>query len=315
MAPTQMINAQMINAQMINTQMINVDLLIWVGCAVSVVINRHRWLMRFIFSPRSLTLTVALGFLGFSGLIVLLRSLAIVPAGHVGIVDQFGAVSNQTLDSGIHLKYPLANVVRLSTQTQELKETTETPSQDGLIVTADVSILYRLDPAKATQIYKTLGKEYEQVILVPQFRSAIRSATAKYSSQTLYTSKRAAVAQELQQEMSQALGDRGIFVEAVLLRNVTLPPKLQDSVQAKLQAEQDSQRMEFVLQKEKKEADRKRIEAQGIADSQRIIAQGLTDKILQFRQIEATEKLAQSQNAKVVIVGGEAKTLPMLLQP
>jgi regulator of protease activity HflC (stomatin/prohibitin superfamily) len=271
--------------------------------------------MRSIFNSRSLPLTLALGCLGFTGLLFLWRSLAIVPAGKLGIVDQFGAVSNQTLESGIHLKHPLAKVVLLSTQTQELKETTETPSQDGLIVTADVSILYRLDPAKATQIYKTLGTEYAQVVLVPQFRSAIRSATAKYPAQTLYTSKREAVAQELQQEIGQSLSDRGILVETTLLRNVTLPKKLQDSVQEKLKAEQDSQRMEFVLQKERKEADRKRIEAQGIADSQRIISQGLTDKILQFRQIEATEKLAQSQNAKVVIVGGEAKTLPLLLQP
>ncbi len=271
--------------------------------------------MRSRFSPRSLPFTLALGFLGLSGLIILMRAIAIVPAGQLGIVDQFGTVSNQPLESGIHLKNPLAKVVLLSTQTQELKETTETPSQDGLIVTADVSVLYRLDPAKATQVYKTLGTEYAQVVLVPQFRSAIRSATAKYPSQALYTSKREAVAQELQQEIGQSLSDRGIFVETTLLRNVTLPKKLQDSVQEKLQAEQDSQRMEFVLQKEKKEAERKRIEAQGIADSQRIISQGLTDKVLQFRQIEATEKLAQSQNSKVVIVGGESKTLPLLLQP
>lgn len=271
--------------------------------------------MRSRFSPRSLPFSLALGFLGLSGLLVLTRAIAIVPAGQLGIVDQFGTVSNQPLDSGIHLKNPFAKVVLLSTQTQELKETTETPSQDGLIVTADVSVLYRLDPAKATQVYKTLGTEYAQVVLVPQFRSAIRSATAKYPSQSLYTSKREAVAQELQQELGKSLSDRGIFVETTLLRNVTLPKNLQDSVQEKLKAEQDSQRMEFVLQKEKKEAERKRIEAQGIADSQRIISQGLTDKVLQFRQIEATEKLAQSQNSKVVIVGGDSKTLPLLLQP
>ncbi len=253
--------------------------------------------------------------MGFAGLIVLLRSLAIVPAGQIGIVDQFGKVSDQTLDAGIHLKNPLAKVVLLSLQTQELKETTQTPSQDGLIVTADVSVLYRLDPLKVKQIYQTIGTEYAQIILVPQFRSAIRSATAKYPAQLLYTSKREAVAQELQQEISRPLSDRGLLVETTLLRNITLPDSIQASVQAKLQAEQDSQRMEFVLQKEKKEAERKRIEAQGTADSQRIISQGLTDKILQFRQIQAMEKLADSKNAKVVVVGNDAKSPAMLLQP
>ncbi len=271
--------------------------------------------MRFSSNLRSLPLTVALGFVGLTGLLFLSRALAIVPAGKIGIVDQFGQVSDQTLDPGLHFKNPLAKVVLLSTQTQELKETTETPAQDGLIVTADVSVLYRVDPAKAKQLYQTVGTEYAQVVLVPQFRAAIRSATAKYPSQALYTSKREAVAQELQQEISRILGDRGILIETTLLRNITLPQNLQAAVQSKLQAEQDSQRMEFVLQKEKQEADRKRIEAQGIADSQRIIAQGLTDKILQFRQIEATEKLAQSPNAKMVIVGSDAKAPAMFMQP
>jgi regulator of protease activity HflC (stomatin/prohibitin superfamily) len=271
--------------------------------------------MQLMLTRRSLLATMILGLVGVSGLVVLLRSLAMVPAGHIGIIDQFGQVSDQTLTPGIHLKNPLAKVVLLSTQTQELKETTETASQDGLVITADVSLLYRLDAAKAKQLYQTVGRNYAEVVVVPQFRAAIRNTTARYPAQLLYTSKREAAGQELQQALSQPLGDRGLVVETTLLRNIILPEAVQASVQAKLQAEQDSQRMEFVLQKEKKEAERKRIEAQGVADSQRIVGQGLTDKVLQFRQIEATEKLAQSQNSKVVIVGGGDSAPNLMLQP
>lgn len=251
---------------------------------------------------------------GVGVLIVASRFLVITPTGQVGVLDQMGQVSQQVLTPGIHLRSPFARVINFSTRTKEFKETAEAPSKDGLVVTVDVSILYHVDPDKAKQLYQTVGGDYERVILVPQFRSLIRQVTANYDAKSLYTSQRQAVAQQLRQELGQTLATRGLVVEDILLRNVILPESIQTAVQEKLQAEQDSQRMEFVLQKERKEADRKRIEAQGIADSQRIISQGLTDKVLQFKQIEATEKLAQSQNAKVIVIGDQ-KGSSIQIQP
>ncbi|MGB8700600.1 MAG: prohibitin family protein [Thermosynechococcaceae cyanobacterium] len=256
---------------------------------------------------------IALGGIGL--LVALLRSLVAVPAGSVGIVDLYGRLSGDTLPPGLHFKNPLAKVTFFSTQTKELKETAQAPSKEGLMVTLDVSILYRLDPAKAREVYQTIGTEYDQVILVPQFRSLIRNSSAQFDAIALYTSQRQALSQQLRDDLHKILAPKGILVEDTPLRNVVLPENVQNSVQAKIQAEQDSERMKFVLQKERQESDRKRIEAQGTADAQRIIAQGLSDRILQFRQIEATEKLAQSQNAKIVIVGADQKSPPLILQP
>ncbi len=260
-------------------------------------------------------LTVALTLIGLGTLVTLVKSIAFISVGQVGIVDLFGQVSNQTLDSGVHLKHPLAKVVRFSIQTKEVKETAQAPSREGLIVTVDISILYRLDPTKAKQIYQTIGTNYEEVILIPQFRSLIRAATASYESTTLYTTNRENLSQQLRDSLNKALRDRGVIVEETPLRNVSLPESIQQSIQARLQAEQDSQRMEFVLQKERKESDRKRIEAQGNADAQKILSQSLNDRVIQFRQIEATQKLAESQNAKVIILNGDSKGTPMILQP
>jgi regulator of protease activity HflC (stomatin/prohibitin superfamily) len=246
-------------------------------------------------------------------IVVLGRFMRIVPVGSVGVLEQFGKVSDQILDPGFHLVSPFARVIEFSTQTQELKETTQTPSQDGLIITADVSILYRLDKSKAKEIYQTIGEDYSQKILLPQFRAAIRNATASYKSNEVYTTQRQQLNAQLKQEVGQTLAQRGILVEDTLLRNVQLPPEVQAAVQEKVQAEQANLKMDFVVQREKKESERKRIEAQGIADAQRTIAQGLSEPVLRFRQIEANEKLAASNNSKVIVLG-EGKS-QILLQP
>lgn len=259
--------------------------------------------------------TVTLALIGLGAFVTLVKSIAIIPVGKVGVTDLFGQISEQTLDPGVHFKHPLAKVVKFSTQTKEVKETAQAPSKEGLTVTVDVSILYRLDPAKAKQIYQTIGTNYEEVILIPQFRSLIRAATASYESKTLYTTNRENLSQQLRDSLNKTLNARGIFVEDTPLRNVSLPKDVQQSIQAKLQAEQDSERMQFVLQKERQESERKRIEAQGNADAQRILSQSLSDRVIQFRQIEATQRLAESQNAKVIILGGDQKGTPMILQP
>jgi len=239
--------------------------------------------------------------------------LTVVPAGHVGVVDFFGTVSPNTLKAGINLVNPLANVIKFSVKTQELKEVMDVPSKEGLTVQLEVSVLYHLNPEKAAEVYKTIGPNYAQIILEPQFRSVSRGVTAGYEAKALYTSERELMANQFQEHLRTLVEPRGISVESTPLRRVGLPARLSESIEQKLRSEQESQQMEFVLTKEKQEADRKRIEAQGIADFQKIVAQGLSDQYLRWKGIEATEKLANSSNAKVVVVGSGKDGLPLIL--
>jgi regulator of protease activity HflC (stomatin/prohibitin superfamily) len=259
----------------------------------------------------------AAGIAPIVGIVALLAAIAscitVVPAGHVGVVDFFGTVSSNTLKAGINFVNPLANVIKFSVKTQELKEVMNVPSKEGLTVQLEVSVLYHLNPEKAAEVYKTIGPNYAQIVLEPQFRSVSRGVTAGYEAKALYTSERELLASEIQQHLSKIVEPRGITVESTPLRQVGLPAGLSESIEAKLRADQESQRMEFVLTKEKQEADRKRIEAQGIADFQKIVAQGLSDQYLRWKGIEATEKLSNSQNTKVVIVGSGKDGLPLIL--
>jgi len=247
------------------------------------------------------------------GLLALGQCLTVVPAGNVGVVDFFGTVSPNALKAGINPVNPLARVVKMSVQTQEMKEVMDVPSQEGLTVQLEVSILYHLDPDKAPEVYKKVGENYESVILEPQFRSVTRGVTASYEAKALYTSEREALSVQIMKEIAAVTEARGVIVESAPLRRVGLPAGLTQSIEAKLQAEQESQRMQFVLTKEKQEADRKRIEAQGISDFQKIVVQGISDQLLRWKGIEATEKLASSQNAKIVIIGSGKDGLPLIL--
>jgi prohibitin 1 len=241
------------------------------------------------------------------------QCLTVIPAGNVGIVDFFGVVSPNTLKAGINPVNPLARVIKMTIQTQEMKEVMDVPSKEGLTVQLEVSILYHLNPDKAADVYRTVGENYESVILEPQFRSVTRGVTASYEAKALYTSEREALSIQIQKELADAIEARGVTVESVPLRRVGLPAGLTQSIEVKLQAEQESQRMQFVLMKEKQEADRKRIEAQGISDFQKIVVQGISDQLLRWKGIEATEKLAASQNAKVIVIGAGKDGLPLIL--
>ena len=246
-------------------------------------------------------------------LISVSQFLTIVPAGNVGVVNFFGTVSDNTLKAGINFVNPLANVIKMSIQTQEMKEVMDVPSKEGLTVQLEVSILYHLNPDKAADVYKTVGISYVDVILEPQFRSVTRGVTAGYEAKALYTSEREHLSQQILKEIEAATESRGITVESAPLRRVGLPAGLSQSIESKLQAEQESQRMQFVLTKEKQEADRKRIEAQGISDFQNIVAKGISEQLLRWKGIEATEKLASSTNAKVVVIGAGKDGLPLIL--
>jgi regulator of protease activity HflC (stomatin/prohibitin superfamily) len=243
---------------------------------------------------------------------IIYKCIVVIPAGHVGIIDFFGNVSKNTLKPGINFVNPFANVIKMSIKTQEVKETVTVPTQEGLSLNLEVSLLYHLDPDNAAQVYKTVGAVYEEILIVPQLRSVIRSVTAGYEAKALYTSVREKLSTGISDGMRKQVGPRGIIIENTPLRNIQLPQKVAEAIEEKLRAEQESERMQYVLQKERLEADRKRIEAQGVADFQKIVSQGLTKELLQWKGIEATEKLAGSSNAKVIVVGGK-DGLPLIL--
>jgi prohibitin 1 len=256
------------------------------------------------------------GLVGLIGLLLLflfIGPLRTVPAGHVGVKDFFGQVSSEILSPGIRFVVPLTRVVKMSVQTQEIKEVAEVPSQEGLILNLETSLLFQLDPMKAAEIYRTVSSDYVGTIVEPQFRSAIREITASYEAKALYSAEREKIATEILGLFRRLASDRGIIVQQVLLRKIGLPPVVANAIQEKLRREQEAEQMKFVLQKEQQEAERKRIEAQGIADFQRIVAQGISAQLLEWKGIEATEKLAASSNTKVVVIGNTKTGLPVIL--
>jgi prohibitin 1 len=248
-------------------------------------------------------------------LVLVYASVAYVPAGHVGVLTLFGRVTGDVLPEGTHLVNPFKGNNTMSIRTQELKETASVPSDEGLVMTLDTSLLFRLSPEKAAEVYQKIGPNFVEVVVEPTLRSSIRSVTASHSANALYTGGREQVAQQIYTELASQLGSKGIEVQNILLRDIQLPQMLKSSIEAKQQAEQDALRMAFVLQKEKQEADRKRIEAQGIRDFQQTVSQGISQQLLEWKGIEATERLATSANSKVVLIGNTKNGLPLILEP
>ncbi|MDD5640282.1 MAG: prohibitin family protein [Syntrophales bacterium] len=234
-----------------------------------------------------------------------------VPAGHVGVLVLFGKVHG-TIPEGVHLVNPLTTMELMSVRTKEVFEHAEAPSKEGLNVSLEVSCLYHLMPDQADRLYRQIGTNYEEVVVKPQFRAAIRGVTVRHEAKDLYTSSRELIATEITEDLVEDMRKRGIIVEKILLRQIQLPKSVVEAINAKLAADQDAQRMRFVLQKEKQEAERKRIEAQGIQDFQKIISQGLSEQLLRWRGIEATRSLAESPNTKIIVVGGR-DGLPLIL--
>jgi len=246
-------------------------------------------------------------FTTLAGLIIglTLSTARVVPAGYVGVVDFFGQVSPKALNSGINFINPLAKVVNMSIRTREIMELMPVPSKEGLTISLDISILYRIDPDVAVEIYKTIGPQFREVVVIPQFRAASRGVTVSYEAKALYTSEREMLAQAIQASLENMLKDRGVILERVLLRGMALPLTVTAAVEQKLKAEQDAERMKFVLQRELQEAERKRVEAAGIRDAQAIINQSLTTQYLQYLWINTL-----NQNPNVIYVATEAN-MPM----
>ena len=232
---------------------------------------------------------------------IVVGSIRVVPAGHVGVVDLFGQVSPVALKSGLNVVNPLAKVVTMSIRTQEDKEVMSVPSTEGLTIELEISALFHLAPEKAVEVYKTVGPQYENVLFVPQFRAAARGVTGGSEAKALYTSEREALGKTIFDHLQALVHERGVVVENILLRKVALPVTVRDAIERKLKAEQEFEQMKFVNQREEMEAERKRVEAKGVRDSQAIVSETLTPQYLNYLWIR---NLADNQN--VIYVATEA---------
>uniref|UniRef100_A0A7S2UVL3 Prohibitin n=1 Tax=Fibrocapsa japonica TaxID=94617 RepID=A0A7S2UVL3_9STRA len=253
----------------------------------------------------------------FCGIISILFCLVfdcffIVAPGNVGVVVTFGHV--ESFSAGLHTKWAfISHVVTLSAKTQLLEEQNVIPTKEGLNVELDTAVLFRLNPDHAATLFKDVGSDYIKVLIEPEAASAVRGLTSESEAKALYSSGRGVIQDNVKLMLVEKLGPRGIIIEDVLLKDVTLPAELSKSIELKVQAEQESARMEFVLQKEKQEAERKAIEAQGIADFQTIVSQGISEELLKWKGIEATEKFSDSTNTKIIIMGNDSGGLPVIL--
>ena len=256
---------------------------------------------------------VGLGIVAFLVVILLFSAVTRVGTGHVGVLTLFGRVTGEMLPEGMHLINPLKTNNEMSIQTQTLKESASVPSSEGLVMNLDTSLIYHVDPTKASDVYQKIGPDYEAVLIEPNLRAAIREATASHTANALYTGEREMVAKQIYDQLVSLLSQRGFIVESILLRDIQLPATLKTSIEAKQQAEQEALAMNFRLQKETQEAQRKRIEAAGIRDFQQIVAQGISPQLLEWKGIEATENLAKSANSKVVVIGNNKNGLPLIL--
>lgn len=267
--------------------------------------------------------------LKFLGLLIILlgvlSSLFVqVQAGTVGVKSLFGEVKPTILESGLHIVNPLIDVTPFDIQTQNYTmsalneegakvgdDAIRVLSADGLEVIIDLTVLYRVLPSDAPQIFKKLGVNYSDKIVRPVTRTRIRDNAVFYDAVALYSSKREEFQTRIYNSIEKDFKSRGLVLEQLLIRNINLPASVKTTIESKINAEQEAQKMTFVLQKEKQEAERKRVEAQGIADYQRIISSGLTDKQLQYESIKAQLEIAKSQNSKVIIMNG--KSNPIIL--
>ena len=239
-----------------------------------------------------------------------------IDAGRVGVQSLYGNVENDILPSGLHLINPLLDVTEFDIQTQnytmsaihsegaqEGDDAIRVLSNDGLEVVIDLTVLYRISPESAPKIFKQIGVNYTDKIVRPVTRTRIRDNAVYYDAVALYSSKRNEFQERIYKSIETDFKSRGLILEQLLIRNINLPASVKTTIESKINAEQDAQKMQFVLQKEKQEAERKRVEAQGIADYQRIISTGLSDKQLQYEQIKAQKELAASPNTKIIFMG------------
>jgi regulator of protease activity HflC (stomatin/prohibitin superfamily) len=249
-----------------------------------------------------------------------------IEAGEVGVQSLFGKIEPRILESGLNVVNPLVNVTTFDIKTQnytmsavqdeghrEGDDAIRVLTADGLEVVIDLTVLYRVVPGEAPKILREIGDDYRDKIVRPVTRTKIRDNAVYYDAVALYSSKRDEFQNRIYKSIEENFKSRGLFLEQLLIRNINLPTSVKQSIESKINAEQDAQKMQFVLQKEKQEAERKRVEAQGIADYQQILSTGLSDKQLQYEMIKAQKEIATSPNAKVIIISGGKGNVPVMI--
>jgi len=258
------------------------------------------------------------------GIGLLTSSIRQVDAGYVGVKSLFGKVQNETLSSGLNMMNPLTDVTSIDIKTQNYTmsgvhdegnksgdDAIKVLTADGLEVTIDLSVLYRVNPTEAPKMLREIGINFEDKIVRPIARTRIRDNSVYYDAVALYSTKRDEFQARIFKTIENDFKQRGLILENLLVRNITLPASVKSTIEQKINAEQEAQKMQFVLQKEKQEAERKRVEAQGISDYQRIISMSLSDRQLQYEQIKAMKELAASGNAKIIVL--PSKGAPVIL--
>ncbi|SHI57659.1 Regulator of protease activity HflC, stomatin/prohibitin superfamily [Hymenobacter daecheongensis DSM 21074] len=270
------------------------------------------------------------GGLLFGGVVLIGLGLALstvvqIGAGEVGVQTLFGKVQPRILTSGLNVVNPLVEVTEFDTRTQNYTMSAQhnegqqagddairVLSADGLEVVIDLTVLYRVVPTETPKVLSTIGEAYQDAIVRPVTRTRIRDNAVYYDAVALYSTKRDEFQARIFKSISDDFKSRGLLLEQLLIRNIQLPQSVKRSIESKISAEQDAQKMQFVVQKERQEAERKRVEAQGIADYQKIINQEITDKLLQYESIKANKEIATSPNSKVIIMGSRG-TAPQVL--
>lgn len=248
--------------------------------------------------------------MAFSLSAIFLASCATIRPGEVGLKQRFGQLQPDVYSSGLIGYNPFfTEIVKVPTRTENLEVRLNLPSEDGLNVAAEISILYRVNPKQAREVIENIGRNYEQVLILSVFRSAAADVCSRFLAKDMYTASRAVIESEIMAQMATILEPRGFVMEAVLMKSIQLPPGLARAIEQKLEAEQTAQQMEYELQRERLEAQRRIIEAEGIRDAQKIIASGLTPDVIAWQSIEAFRELASSEATKVIITDGDAPFL------
>ena len=251
-------------------------------------------------------------------LTALLACFTIVPVGSLGVVSFLGSVQEAPLPNGWHLINPLSSVILMSTRLKVLHFADNVPTQEGVNVHLAASCINRIDPKMAVELYRSVGNNFEEKILLPEFQSVVRAVTSAHSSQALYSAEaRLAMSRDLLQGIDKLVKGRGIIVEIALINRLLLPATIEVAIEKKMAMEQQAEQMKYILQKERLLADQKVILAEGIAKFQNIVSSGITPRLLEWKGIEVTKSLAQNCNPKVVVIGGsgDAGGIPLILNP
>jgi len=239
-----------------------------------------------------------------------LSQCTIVRPGEVGIVQRYGVIKEKPVTQGIKWYGPFSStIVKINTRTVESFNNLPLPTKEGLSVNTEISLLYHVNPASAKEVYTRFGRNYEEVMVLSNFRATAREVSARYFAKELYATERTKIEMAIADELSTHISQYGFVVDAVLLKDIILPTQLVQAIENKVNAEQSALQMEFVVEKQKKEAERLVIEAEGIKKAQTIINESLTDKLLQYNNIQMLRSLSNSVNAKVIVTDGKSPQL------